>query len=120
MTEAGGSREPKIDKWLKKKKYKIWIEIGIDDIVYRAISISSIEIYLYILLLYYRYTILYTIVYTIYYIISIYVYRWYTDISMEESRRETFIAMQIYPKKQERSEINYLTLYLKEVEKEHI
>lgn len=111
----------------EKKKYKIWIEIGIDDIVYRDISISSIEIYLYILLLYYRYTILYTIVYTIYYIISIYiyrwyiyVYRWYTDISMEESRRETFIAMQIYPKKQEKSEINYLTLYLKEVEKEHI
>ena len=44
MTEPGGSIEPEIDKWLKKKKYKIWIEIDIDDIVYRNISISSIEI----------------------------------------------------------------------------
>lgn len=44
MTEPGGSIEPETDKWLKKKKYKIWIEIDIDDIVYRNISISSIEI----------------------------------------------------------------------------
>ena len=39
---------------------------------------------------------------------------------MEESRKETSTVMQIYPKKKEKSEINNLTLYLKEVEKEHI